>query len=545
MVTKILIALAAALFLLFAGGVWYINYVYIPRTLKPLAVAALEREFQKPVSIEQAVYFPFKGIRFLKLRIDTSDNIPWLSAAAVDLQVRSLPRITAAGLSGKIYGEVTGFVLAQDALRVSGDFRWEGEFRARRNGPVFSGRMTVHDAAAQGIAPLADISGVSGSIVGDGAALQSEQLRGSIGGMPVEFSVRLRADEDTLRVELLQAISGSNIVRMQAQASRQTPAGVAWTLQAQLESGEIGRFLSGVDVPPLQGVCRLSVSGTSAGAALRQMRAAGKLEAAEIAGELFSLFQLTAPFVFEQGMFTASDVRAVLWGGTLQGKAQINVCESGRPLSAAFDAVRLSASEAVRRLFGYDVGRGELTAHLEVRGPMRDAASLQGSGWVRLDKGAIQAPQRWRAMFPMLDLSAAMFEQATATLQIGDGRLHTDDLLIQSSVVQIRGKGAINFARFLEGEVALYSSEAFARQNGIPVFSAPDAQRHLLVATCGVKGTFPNQLRWHSLTIPVEQFLRKALPQQIQDTIDTIDTNIPEQPADLDAIKKQLQSISE
>ena len=59
---KILIAALIIFIIVIFLGFLYVNNIYIPKNLKPMVVNLLEKNLEKDVSIEHAVYFPLKGV---------------------------------------------------------------------------------------------------------------------------------------------------------------------------------------------------------------------------------------------------------------------------------------------------------------------------------------------------------------------------------------------------------------------------------------------------------------------------------------------------
>ena len=99
---KIVIISLVVLLALLGATFIYLNYVYIPKHLKPMVVKLLEENLGKNVRVAKATYFPIRGVLFSDVEILNPDNSLFLSVGTIDFGLKSIPVIKKSAFSAKL-----------------------------------------------------------------------------------------------------------------------------------------------------------------------------------------------------------------------------------------------------------------------------------------------------------------------------------------------------------------------------------------------------------------------------------------------------------
>jgi len=127
------------------------------------------------------------------------------------------------------------------------------------------------------------------------------------------------------------------------------------------------------------------------------------------------------------------------------------------PFQLALDLRGVELSGLSRGLFATSLAtQGKLDCRLRLTGDTRRVLGIQGSGSVHVSEARLWSLPVFRALFSQLDLDdKAVFNELACNLRIKNGVLWTDDISVQSDILQLVGKGSIDFDGTLKEELQI------------------------------------------------------------------------------------------
>jgi len=237
-----------------------------------------------------------------------------------------------------------------------------------------------------------------------------------------------------------------------------------------LDVDEILSFL------PASGAAPAPATSPADGAApplLREITVSGTLEVAEAKAMNLKITQATARLDVKNGEAQLHDVAAKLYGGTLAGDVTAGLVEAGPPYALAvkiqgvdFNAL---ASDFSKDLAGMIYGTLETAMDVKGRGLDDTGLSknLTGRSTLALRNGKLTSFGFLKQLAEVLQAAGGRgigkdetpFDSLTGTIEIGQGRAATQDLKLDSTDLDINGKGSVGLDQSIAMDVGVVLSE--------------------------------------------------------------------------------------
>ena len=152
-----------------------------------------------------------------------------------------------------------------------------------------------------------------------------------------------------------------------------------------------------------------------------------------------------------QGELEGGELRTLGGGAERSGTAFSIDLEEPFPFQLALDLRGIELAGLLRGLFASNFAtRGKFDGRLRLTGDTQRILAIQGSGSVQIAESHLWSVPVFRALFSQLGLDdQAVFDQMGANLRIKNGVLYTDDIWVSSPILELVGKGWIDF----DGEV--------------------------------------------------------------------------------------------
>jgi hypothetical protein len=117
------------------------------------------------------------------------------------------------------------------------------------------------------------------------------------------------------------------------------------------------------------------------------------------------------------------------------------------PFELALDLQGIELAGLLRGLFATNFAtRGKVDCELRLTGDTQKILGIQGSGFVQMRDTRLWSIPVFRALFSQLGLDdQAVFDNMGANLRIRNGVLYTDDIWVSSPILELVGKGWIDF----------------------------------------------------------------------------------------------------
>ncbi len=117
------------------------------------------------------------------------------------------------------------------------------------------------------------------------------------------------------------------------------------------------------------------------------------------------------------------------------------------PFQLALDMADVDVAGLLRGLFPSGIAtRGKVDAQLRLAGDLEHLLDIEGTGSVRLSQSRLWSVPVFRALFGQLGLDdTATFDSMYTNVQIRDGVVEMDDILLRSPLLQLVGSGTLDF----------------------------------------------------------------------------------------------------
>ncbi|HKB06737.1 MAG TPA: AsmA-like C-terminal region-containing protein, partial [Candidatus Polarisedimenticolia bacterium] len=333
---------------------------------------------------------------------------------------------------------------------------------------------------------------VSGSVDLDGAAElpiehpEALRFKGSLGleglsyrdaGMALplkDLSGHLTVDGDRAEWKDFKVRAGASSLEGSLQVEDFIHPRVGFKLTSpRIDLNEIIATL--VPTTPTGTVPASAEAGAGSAGILEEISGAGRLDVKQVRFQTFDLSNVGASMTLAKSVFSLKDLRASLYGGTLNGSASVDL---SRAVPRYALAARLKGVDVDPLLTDYDkelsgLLRGRLAGTLDLgaSGAGMDTIlkTAGGSGAVELTDGSLTSFSVLKQLAALLELAGGKgigrestpFESLTSELRIADGRARTDDLALRSTDLDLDAKGWVGLDSRLDLNVtALFSEES-------------------------------------------------------------------------------------
>jgi hypothetical protein len=148
-----------------------------------------------------------------------------------------------------------------------------------------------------------------------------------------------------------------------------------------------------------------------------------------------------------QGELEGGELRRLGEGAERGGTAFSIDLEEPFPFQLALDLQDIELAGLLRGMFATNFAtRGTVDCRLRLTGDTQRMLAIQGSGSVQIADSRLWSVPVFRALFSQLGLDdQAVFDRMGANLRIKNGVLHTDDIWVSSPILELVGKGWIDF----------------------------------------------------------------------------------------------------
>ncbi len=484
----------------------YVNFIYLPKNLKPLFISFAEQALEKEVQVEAAEYVPFKGISFSGVSVFNPDGSPFIRVSDVSVSLASLPRVGPGGTHGKVK-----FVLskaeynsAEAAVRADA----KGELAINSSGD-FHGIVFLEHTDVRPPSPLAEITGIRGRIELLPTAVFSEALIGRAAGEDLELSFRLEKAEGGLILNKLTLVYPGSTVTV---SGRMETVGVNPRVDAEgtalIDAASFLRLLPGLALPPLEAVSdvRFNASGP-----MDPLLLTGEAEinSSNIQAAGINCEKLDVKLKLDKGRMVVPAVRAELYGGTVDafGEAEI---KPGFPGMVLAKVQSLELRGLLLDLLSQDLGEGKVFAEFEAAGRLMEPDSLAGTSSIKVEEAGITLPAVFRGISlaaGLPELKSAKIVSAQGDFKLAKGRFTTENLQALTSPAIISAVGWVDLDLSLEMLVSTtLKSESLRGRLGVS--KLPDVR---------ITGRFP-QLKYDPLIMDAaEDFLREKLKNEFKE----------------------------
>lgn len=117
------------------------------------------------------------------------------------------------------------------------------------------------------------------------------------------------------------------------------------------------------------------------------------------------------------------------------------------PFQLALDLDDVDVAGLLRGLFPSNIAtRGKVDGELRLSGDLEHLLGIEGTGWMRVRQSRLWSVPVMRALFGQLGLDdTATFDSIYTNVQIRDGIVEMDDILLRSPLLQLVGSGTLDF----------------------------------------------------------------------------------------------------
>jgi len=454
MVKKIIIIILVILAALIAGGLYYLNHVYIPKNLKPLVISTLQKALDKKVTIQEASYFPFRGVLFSKVNITGHDGTPFLKVEKVDLSLKSLPSLKGDMICANTKLVVKGIAFEQDKLKVTGgsiiDLNIKGNIKKK---PSLEAVLELDNLKVKGLAPVSDITHMGGKVIFSQDAFSSTDLGAQIGKQKLDLVLSGKYDQNNLNLEKLEIIYGKTHIVVSVQVTDFNNPEIKLTSDGALNLTDIAKIASGVTLPKLEGVCKLKAEVSGNPVDLKTLSANLNVTSTQLSVDKIKVDNIDATVALKNGIADLNPFSCIFYEGNIIGSGNADITKPALPCEFSVDVKNINIAPLVKDLTEYDIGHGKVDAQLGISGPAADLNALAGDGWFKMTEAKIQMPSKFGGltkMFQLDQLSQMLISEASATFTIKEGKVDTQDLKIIADIAEFMAKGYVTFTQAID-----------------------------------------------------------------------------------------------
>jgi hypothetical protein len=167
-------------------------------------------------------------------------------------------------------------------------------------------------------------------------------------------------------------------------------------------------------------------------------------------GKTLSFDRIKAQLLFTDDRLQLSDVQGPLFGGTLRGTADISLARNDPHYKASLAVDGIDFPRLTDLYFKYRSAQGQMSGEYDFTGLGDNARMMRGTGKIRVNNGDIFAipifgplSRLIGAIIPGTGYSVA--HNATATFNVKDGTIRTDDFKVNGKLFGMLGHGDVHF----------------------------------------------------------------------------------------------------
>jgi len=507
MVKKIIIIILVVLVVLIAGGLYYLNHVYIPKNLKPLVISTLQKALDKKVTIGEASYFPFRGVLFSQVDIIGHDATPFLKVEKVDLSLKSLPSLKGDIVSAQTKLVVKGIAFSQDKLEVTGgsviDLNVKGNIKEK---PSLEAVLELDNFKVKGISPVSDITRMDGKIIVSQDTFSSSNLGAQIGKQKLDLALSGKYNQNNLNLEKLKIIYGQTQIIVSVQVTDFDNPKLKVSSNGALDLEDISKLVSGFTLPKLGGICNFKAAVNGNPIDLKTLSADLNITSTQLSVDKIKVDNIDASVALKNGIVDLNPFSCIFYEGNIIGSGNANITDPNLASDVSLDVKNINIAPLVKDLAGYDIGYGKVNAQLGISGPVADLNALAGDGWFKMTEAKIQMPSKFGGlakMFQLDQLSQMLISEASATFTIKEGKVDTQDLKIIADIAEFMAKGYVTFTQAIDCMIEMDLDPELKEKLG--VVSA-------LVRKVRVHGQLPDKTKTDIL-------MQEAIKEVVKETI--------------------------
>ncbi|MCG2711823.1 MAG: AsmA-like C-terminal region-containing protein [Candidatus Omnitrophica bacterium] len=434
----------------------YLNYVYIPKHLKPMVIKFLEENLGKRVIVGKAFYFPLKGVLFSKVEIANSDQTPFLEVNSVDFGLKSIPSIKKNAFSAKLKLVIKGLMFKQQALEARGGCAIDLDINIKaKEEMAFSAIAELNDINVMGIKETGEITKIQGRIICSQSSFESENISATIGAQILKVQIAGDYDKKDVIINKFNINYIDTNLSIKGKVSGLANPQIDFSLEGLIKLKDIAGMLSGIPLPALVGDCKITAECKGAPVTLKTLSADAKILLNKALVDKIKVANLKTDIKLENGALNIASLDCDFYSGKITGEAKAIITDKDIPVQCSIDAQDIDIEPLVEDLIGRNMGQGVLNAHVEISGSAADLNLLNGTGWVKVIEGKVKMPPNFAKVANSLGvakLSDMNIEEASATFTLSDGKLQTNDLIMIAAEAAVSGSGYIDLEQYVDFE---------------------------------------------------------------------------------------------
>lgn len=164
----------------------------------------------------------------------------------------------------------------------------------------------------------------------------------------------------------------------------------------------------------------------------------------------FNISRLAGQLLFTEHRMQIQNLRADMFAGSWRGEADIPLNRPGTDYSAWLETDGADFRAITRLFFGYTDSEGRVAGRYEWKGRSDEAATLDGSGRMKVDQGNVFAIPFLGPLSPLLSKAAPGLgyntaNEASATFTTKGGRIESKDFVVKGKGFSMIGGGWISY----------------------------------------------------------------------------------------------------
>ncbi len=499
----------------------YLNYVYIPKHLKPMVVKFLEENLGKRVSVGKASYFPLKGVLFSNVEIINADQTPFLQINTVDFGLKSVPFIKKNAFSAKLRLVINGLTFKQQDLEAQGGCAIDLDLNIKaKQDMVFSAIVELKDTSVKGIKETGEITKINGRIVCSQSSFSSENISAIISGQTLNVFINGDYDKKDIIIENFNIEYVDTHLSIKGKVSDLENPNIDFTLEGLIKLKDVAGILSGIPLPVLAGDCEVTAECKGKPAGIDTLSANAEILLNKASVDRIKIANLEADIKLENGVVDLVSLDGVFYDGKITGAAKAAIVDKDIPVQCSIDAQDINIEPLVEDVIGQNMGQGALNAHVEISGSAVDLNLLNGSGWFKIVEGKVKMPSNFAKVANSLGaakLADMNIEKALGTFSLSDGKLQTQDLVMIAVEATISGKGYIDLEQYVDFEALFKLSPEFVQSTGgiSQLLSFASDETGAPLAKVRVYDKL-SQLKYKIVPLPVKDIIKSKIKKELK-----------------------------